>query len=218
MSLLIKALQKAEQSKGTAADGTPQAPQSPGAELELTPHHDFDDIHSLHEESGFAEVATPKPKSSAAAQRGSPPKAEPVAQQNTPQAAANLFKAKEDMAAGNRPMWLAITGVVILLVAGGGFYYYLNSMQQPTLVMAQRPTPQPAQAPSNVTATAGPQTQPAPTQAVPVAATDTPAPPPTATESLPKPGIEPPIATVEKLTVKEALNKSFLRTPFFVQP
>ena len=137
MSLLIKALQKAEKSKEGAV-ATEMAPTE-SAELELAPHHDdIDTDFSLAEESGFSEPIpplTPPPaaKSTAAAPERSIER----------DAAANLFRARTEAVSepgGRRAFWLGLGGLALLLLAGIGFYFYLGGLQQPELV-AVRPAP-----------------------------------------------------------------------------
>lgn len=118
MSLLIKALQKAEQSKSEAtASSASVASSAAKLELELKPYAKGRE-ESLHEESGFdgliPKVASPSPREAAA-----------------------VFRANQGNGTGiSRPVWLAGGGVLFLLLLGGGFYYYLNSLEQPALVVA----------------------------------------------------------------------------------
>lgn len=145
MSLLIKALQKAEQSKENS--GAEKSPAVDALTLELTPHHDDIDHESLAAESGFhdeplpvkkpaaTQAPTPDPKPAAPVQR--PP--EPISER---EAAANVFRAHAETASdpgSRRAFWLGIGGLVLLLMIGVGFYFYLDSMQQPEMVAA-RPT------------------------------------------------------------------------------
>lgn len=135
MSLLIKALQKAEQSKGEAVEAASAAAPAPAlpavipAELELAPHHEVP-APSLRDESGFD---TPEvPPVSAAAQR---------------QAASTVFRASQAGHASSGPsraVWLAGGGLLLLLLLGGGFYYFLSSLEKPELVAARPMTPPPA--------------------------------------------------------------------------
>jgi len=129
MSLLIKALQKAEQSKGeaveaasSAATPAPAVPAVIPAELELAPHHEAS-TPSLRDESGFD---TPEvPPVSTAAQR---------------QAASTVFRAGQASSASSGPsraVWLAGGGLLLLLLLGGGFYYFLSSLEKPELVAAR---------------------------------------------------------------------------------
>lgn len=143
MSLLIKALQKAEQSKekGSAAE-KPAAATS--FALELTPHHSAagHDI-SLAEEAGLGEPPLPA-KAIAAAPVATPVNTAPERSAERA-AAANMFQAKDDAVAdpgGRRAFLLGLAGLVLLLMLGGGFYVYLETLQQPELVVAVRP-PQP---------------------------------------------------------------------------
>jgi Tfp pilus assembly protein PilF len=122
MSLLIKALQKAEQSKEAGA-------------LELAPHHDDADHGvSLADEGGFSEPI-PAPAAPAAAKTGSAT--------TEREAAANVFRAREvaSYPGEQRAFWLGLGGLVLLLLLGIGFYFYLDSLQQPVLVAARRPSP-----------------------------------------------------------------------------
>lgn len=126
MSLLIKALQKAEQSKGEATENAAAA-SLPTAkpELELAPHSKGSES-SLHEESGFDGLTLPKGGS------------------HSPRQAAAVLRAGQGNGAGApRTVWLAGGGVFFLLLLGGGFYYYLNSLEQPALVVARPSLPPP---------------------------------------------------------------------------
>jgi tetratricopeptide (TPR) repeat protein len=131
MSLLIKALQKAEQSKDAAADIAGQHPGSKEVELDLAPDVAAEGRFDLGLEGGFGESGK------AAAKTG-----ERAKQQ---QAASTVFAAKqgagEDGGSGSsRALWVGVGGLVFLLLAGGGFYYYLDSLQRPQMVVA-RPAP-----------------------------------------------------------------------------
>jgi tetratricopeptide (TPR) repeat protein len=130
MSLLIKALQKAEQSKGEATEAPVASLSAAAQELELAPHHAGDEP-SLREEGGF-DGLTPA-KTAASSQR---------------QAAA-VFRAGQSEDAGvSRTVWLAGGGALLLLLLAVGFYYYLQSLNQPELVIARRPVaPAPVAAP-----------------------------------------------------------------------
>lgn len=121
MSLLIKALQKAEQKK-TADDksGTSDG----GLSLELAPiqnHIESD----LNDEAGFSQ---PSPSSPSTQDQ----------KHISQQAAATMFSAKGAQAnkvgLSNFGL-LAGGGVLLLALLGGSFYYYLNSINQPELAM-----------------------------------------------------------------------------------
>ncbi len=149
MSLLIKALQKAEQSKeSSTAERNPAAPAS--LSLEPTPHH-TPSAHdmSLAEEGGFTE---PKPTAPPAPT----PSSAPIAATEHPApearaAAANVFNAKTDTVAdpgGRRAFLLGLGGLLLLLLLGGGFYVYLETLQPPDVVVVRPPQPiQPPPAP-----------------------------------------------------------------------
>ncbi len=134
MSLLIKALQKAEQSKGEAAEAATQvaAPVSPAA-LELSLHHD--EPARLREEGGFESPRVP-----------------PVATPAQREAASSVLRAGHQPAARgtSRTAWLALLGLVFLLLLGGGFYVYLNSLEQPQLVAVSPPPAPPVTTPAPV--------------------------------------------------------------------
>lgn len=182
MSLLIKALQKAEQRKESAvADKT--APATDTLSLELTPHHnDVDTDFSLAEEGGFHEPL-PVKKPAVAATAPVPEQKPPVAEIHAErEAAANVFRAHAEPVSdpgSRRAFWLGLTGLAFLLLIGIGFYFYLESMQQPELTVARPPhpiTPAPSpvvQPPQPVVAeaqTAAPAT-PEPAAAAPAPAT-----------------------------------------------
>ncbi len=119
MSLLIKALQKAEQEK--TADGKTSA-SSGGTSLELAPI-DNDAKIAMEEEAGFSQSPSP----SAQQQK-----------QTSQQAAGTLFSAKTAQTVrrrGNSVLVLSALGLAALLLIGGGFYYYLISFNQPELAM-----------------------------------------------------------------------------------
>ncbi len=124
MSLLIKALHKAEQSKNevaqNAAVGTP--PVVGDHKLELAPHDDAGS--SLRDEIGFE------------------PSPAPVqAQRQT--ASTVLLAGRRSVGGGQAPraLWLAGAGLLFLLLLGGGFYYYLDSLEPPALVVARPVVP-----------------------------------------------------------------------------
>lgn len=127
MSLLIKALQKAEQSKSEATENAASVNSlSVKPDLELAPHTTAT-TPSLHEESGFD---TPMSTREGA---------------HTPRQAAAVFRAGEGGSAdvGNRTVWLAGGGLLLLLLLAGGFYFYLQSLEQPQLVVARPSLPPP---------------------------------------------------------------------------
>lgn len=190
MSLLIKALQKAEQSKENAG-AEKQPPATPAdLTLELAPHPPSSAEISLAEEGGFDEPLQPPPQATPAAT------AKPVAAAKAPEpaaervAAANLFHAKTAVAAdpgGRRAFWLGLGGLVLLLVLGGGFYFYLETLLPPEVAVVRPPQP------------------PAPVAQAPVA---TPAPEP-ATAAIapaePEPVAPPTAATAEKPSPQETV-------------
>jgi len=119
MSLLIKALQKAEQEKTT--EGKTSASDA-GLSFELAPiqndaESDWDD------KTGLSQPASPPIQN----------------QKNTSQqAAATVFSAKDvqtNKAGLSKSALLVGAGLLSLLLLGGGFYYYLNSLNQPELMM-----------------------------------------------------------------------------------
>lgn len=144
MSLLIKALQKAEQSK-TTDDKT----SASGSELSLEPVSSGISEPSLSSESGFSASSTGRQNSTGQ------------------QAAATMFEAKGASLknSGNSKKLLLIGGVSLLLLAllGMQLYSYLDSLKQPDLVVA-RPAkiPEPS-SPVEAVATI----TPAPTKLVP---------------------------------------------------
>lgn len=119
MSLLIKALQKAEQSKNSDDKGSTA---NLGPALELTPIEA--DIKSAEANGG----------------------SESSQAQNTRQTAAAMFSAKNNKttrSGSKTPLILAGAGLLLLLLIGGGFYLYLNSLQQPELIIARPVHPKP---------------------------------------------------------------------------
>jgi tetratricopeptide (TPR) repeat protein len=144
MSLLIKALQKAEQSKATDSKAS-----ASGSELSLEPVSSDISEPSLSSEGGFSASSTGRQNSTGQ------------------QAAATMFEAKGASLknSGNSKKLLLIGGVSLLLLAllGMQLYSYLDSLKQPDLVGA-RPAkiPQPS-SPVEAVATI----TPAPTKLVP---------------------------------------------------
>lgn len=117
MSLLIKALHKAEQQKASEDKSTTSAG---GIAFELAPKEDVNE-----QSADFSSPDTTK-----------------TAQQTTntqphQKAAAGIFAAKSSRV-GTSTKTLIVTGVVLLLLVAGGFYYYLESLNQPELVMPTR--------------------------------------------------------------------------------
>ena len=120
MSLLIKALQKAEQ--GKRSEETPNAPAS-DMNLELAP---------MHAEPRGPETNTEQPPAATESRQASQ------------QAASTMFKAKSVTAvnSGSKRMWIiAGIGLLLLLGIGLGFYSYLQSLQQPALIAIKPPAP-----------------------------------------------------------------------------
>jgi Flp pilus assembly protein TadD len=171
MSLLIKALQKAEQSKETASAEKSATPAD--LTLELTPHTPSTSEISLAEESGFdvplhaAPKTTPAPIPKPVVTAKPEPKAER-------EAAANVFQAKTAVVAdpgGRRAFWLGLGGLVLLLL-GGGFYFYLETLLPPEVAVV-RSMPAPTPIATTPAATPAPEPTPvatAPTEPEPVAA------------------------------------------------
>lgn len=185
MSLLIKALQKAEQSKENAG-AEKQIPATPtDLTLELAPHQPTSAEISLAEESGFDEPLQPPPQATPVST------AKPVAATKPPkpaaerEAAANVFHAKTAVVAdpgGRRAFWLGLGGLALLLVLGGGFYFYLETLLPPEVVVVRPPQPPApvAQAPVSAPATEPTTAAIAPAEPEPVA-------PPAATAEKPSP-------------------------------
>lgn len=139
MSLLIKALEKAEKDKGT--DDKKKSLESG---LSLAPIDEVtDETPSLEAQSGFINQA---PAS--------------ATKQSSQKAAATMFAAKTVQVNNNSskmPLILGV-GLVLLALLGGGFYYYLQSLTPPTLTMPNSvpPAPSVAQTESNPPAQAAP--------------------------------------------------------------
>lgn len=194
MSLLIKALHKAEQSKNEVAQNT-AASTSPAdvSSLELAPHDDA--VSSLRDEIGFEPSPSPAPMQ---AQR---------------QAASAVFLAGQRGVAGSaqapRTLWLAGIGLLFLLLLGGGFYYYLDSLEQPELIVA-RPAPLP---PTPMTAPPAPIETPAPVTADEARVDAPPATASAETTREEKPAAErvPPVQPEETVAVAKVEEKPKLR-------
>ncbi len=127
MSLLIKALQKAEQSKEKSAGKDAPAEKTV---LELAPHHEE---HSPEAALADAVSFYGKPHATNGS-KTSAPSAPPAAERTT---AANLFRAHGEAAthANRRAFWLGLIGLTLLLALGVGFYFYLQTLQQPEVVI-----------------------------------------------------------------------------------
>lgn len=194
MSLLIKALQKAEQSKSEAVENA-AVPSSPSAtsELELAPHHENLSA-SLHEESGF-DAVTPSQ----------------VAGSTQRQAAASSVlragQSKGSYVGTSSALMLAGGGLLLLMLSGGAFYYYLNSLEQPTLVMSR---PISTQLPSQVQTPVIETVTPQPSVVVPVAQAETAiVPRDRAARTSKSSGNQPEVTRYDNVTVEqEAKNKT----------
>jgi tetratricopeptide (TPR) repeat protein len=131
MSLLIKALQKAEQSKEKAENNGASAEKPP---LELTLHEHEEPSPVDDDEMDLFETPAARPASKTLAAPNHPPATERAA-------AASLLRVQGQAGAGNRrAYWLGLSGMTILLALGVGFYFYLESLQQPEVVIP-RPIP-----------------------------------------------------------------------------
>jgi tetratricopeptide (TPR) repeat protein len=133
MSLLIKALQKAEQEK-TAEDKTSA---SDGLSLELAPVHITAPESDLDNETDFSPSQTSA--------------LPPIQNQKQvhQQAAATMFAAKSvptNKAGLSKSSLLAGAVVFLLLLLCGGFYFYLNSLNQPELMLPKQAAASPAAA------------------------------------------------------------------------
>ncbi len=182
MSLLIKALQKAEQSKeNVGADK--QTPATPtDLTLELAPHPPSSAEISLAEEGGFDEPLQPPPQAAPVVTARPVAATKPPAPAAEREAAANVFHAKTAIVAdpgGRRAFWLGLGGLVLLLVLGGGFYFYLETLL-PAEVVVVRPPPQPP-VPIAQAAADTPPPEPTATAVPPVVSEPEPAPTPAAT-------------------------------------
>ena len=179
MSLLIKALQKAEQSKSGSAEPAAPVLSEQAAALELAPHHD----HDLRAEAGLE-----PPPPAVSAQPAAPP-APKTATRSPQQAAAAVFAAKQEESSDegvSRAVTMGLIGLVFLLLVGGGVYFYLDSLNQPEMIaVREAPVTMPASpapaAPAAMPAEQQPvaETAPAPAPA-PVAETPPPPAPPAA--------------------------------------
>lgn len=209
MSLLIKALQKAEQSKENVGSDKQTPATHTDLTLELAPHPPSAAEISLAEEGGFDEPLQPPPTVT--------PAARPVAATKPPEpaaervAAANVFHAKTAVAAdpgGRRAFWLGLGGLVLLLVLGGGFYFYLETLLPPEVVVVRPPQPPvpvaqtttetpPPESTTAAVAPTVPETDPTP---VPAATAEKPSPQEPVTTAKPAVADTPPptLATTEK--------------------
>ncbi|MCX7626868.1 MAG: tetratricopeptide repeat protein [Methylophilaceae bacterium] len=206
MSLLIKALQKAEQSKQAA---TAEKAEDDALRLELAPHPEVSEqALSLAEESGFSEFHRPRNGAVSGGSSAQPATvSEPSPARET---AAKVFRAKEVTDPGDRrAFWLGLGGLALLLLVGIGFYLYLDSLQQPALVVARPlpPRPQPiAQAPVPSAPPAAPMEQSIP---VPASSMPEPAAPPATVPAPVAVTAEPPTTKpVEPVTEKLLVTTS----------
>lgn len=113
MSLLIKALQKAEEEKKSDGKGV----ISPA--LELAPIDD--------------ELQSENPQPRSFIQPGDFSKTKSGQRSQTQQAASQVFAAKSKQQQNTAMLWLVLLVVVLLLLLGG-FYYYLESLKKPELI------------------------------------------------------------------------------------
>ncbi len=127
MSLLIKALHKAEQEKASEDKSSTSAG---GISFELAPKDE-------------------PAKESVGLSSSEPTKAAHIADSRPHQKAAGVvFAAKSNGGRGTSTKVLIVTGIVLLLFVAIGFYYYLESLKQPELKVPARlaevvPTPAP---------------------------------------------------------------------------
>jgi Flp pilus assembly protein TadD len=190
MSLLIKALQKAEQSKEAATEKTRSDPPR----LELSPHHDEPDGElSLAEESGFHESQLPYQGAAA-----TPTVKTSLSERSLErEAAANVFRARASQdPGGRRAFWVGLSGLALLLLLGISFYLYLDTLQPPE-PLTVRPLPQPPRPLAQSTPPLAPTTSPAETAAPVASPTAEPA-------AAPAPAVEPASSPTETATTRPA--------------
>jgi hypothetical protein len=121
MSLLIKALQKAEQGKSGRVEVADPLLSERAAALELAPHHD----HELHAEAGFESAPAPAKPAARTAQ----------------QTAAAVLAAKHGESpdeGASHALTIALIGIAFLVLVGGGFYFYLDSLNQPAMIAVRQ--------------------------------------------------------------------------------
>lgn len=126
MSLLIKALHKAEQEK---ASEDKASTSTGGISFELAPKDE-------------------PAKESAGPSSSGPIQATHIADSRPNQKAAGVVFAAKSNSSGTSTKVLIVTGIVLLLLVAIGFYYYLESLKQPELIVPARvvevlPTPAP---------------------------------------------------------------------------
>ncbi|MDZ4098598.1 MAG: hypothetical protein U1E13_07825, partial [Methylophilaceae bacterium] len=117
MSLLIKALHKAEQEKASEDKSSTSAG---GISFELAPKDE-------------------PAKESAGLSNSEPTKAAHIADSRPHQKAAGVVFAAKSSGSGTSTKVLIVTGILLLLLVAAGFYYYLESLKQPELVVPTRP-------------------------------------------------------------------------------
>lgn len=124
MSLLIKALEKAEQGKGSSE----KAAATGDLSLELSPIGKAEDADQNNEPEFSPSVISPS-----AERPGSQKQA--IGQQ----AAATMFAAKNghvNSSGSKKPLIIGVVSLLVVVLIGAFFYSYLQSLQKPDLVIA----------------------------------------------------------------------------------
>lgn len=121
MSLLIKALHKAEQEKASEGKSTTSGTSEP---FELAPKE-----VDLSAEAGLHSAEPVNPERTVS----------PGSNQN--QKAAGVIFAAKSAREESSTKTLVLTGVILLILIAGAFYYYLESLKQPEVVMTTPVSP-----------------------------------------------------------------------------
>jgi tetratricopeptide (TPR) repeat protein len=132
MSLLMKALKKAEESQQGVLGGREPTLQELAAELSLEPH-------------------VPETAPGAASAKKAAFDTQNVSGNGAAQQAANLFAAKESQGDGSKRLLAVLSAVALLLLAGGGAYVYI-AINKPGLLVSAPPASSPSSAPVAVNA------------------------------------------------------------------
>lgn len=131
MSLLIKALQKAEAGKAAS-----MAEKIDDLEFDLEPITPQAGKNvPFKDESGF----------------GASPSVKPTNSKTSPEAAASIFHAKVARTKSRTGLFAGL-GFFLLLMLAGGFYWYLDSLEHPPITVARIDPPKPIVAPQNIPA------------------------------------------------------------------
>ena len=203
MSLLIKALDKAENDKGEHSNTKKQTEKSKakgqaGEDLELL----LSPINSTLAQPG----AAGKPSTSAAEQSGSASAPSLVsstahASSASPKSAANVFSAKSVVVSNQNTRLALIAGAGLMAMLAMGIYFYQFVDNTPNVVISPRPLAQ-------LTPTQQAEVSPAlPSQSSQVQVTETPAPQVVAPDNEASPPVEMQETPIKQMAKKQAISE-----------